>query len=86
MQLNPRYVINIKHRLLSNYIPKHKPPSQFDITRLEHFIGTSSKILVLTGAGISTESGIFCSSFGCVEYPYKIFLIFKEFLITDRKK
>ncbi|GAB0093770.1 NAD-dependent protein deacylase [Sergentomyia squamirostris] len=40
------------------FIPKHDPVAQSDIARLEDFLRDKSQILVLTGAGISTESGI----------------------------
>ncbi|KAI8425440.1 hypothetical protein MSG28_007185 [Choristoneura fumiferana] len=40
------------------YVPKHKPPEQRDFETLREFINRHQKILVLTGAGISTESGI----------------------------
>lgn len=39
------------------YVPKHKPPEQRDFEALRDFINRHEKILVLTGAGISTESG-----------------------------
>lgn len=40
------------------YVPKHKPPNSEDFEILKDFIIRNKKILVLTGAGISTESGI----------------------------
>ncbi|KAL0867679.1 hypothetical protein ABMA27_008418 [Loxostege sticticalis] len=40
------------------YVPKHKPPEQKDLEKLKDFLLRNEKILVLTGAGISTESGI----------------------------
>ncbi|CAB3220587.1 unnamed protein product [Arctia plantaginis] len=40
------------------YVPKHKPPNNEDINILKDFITQHKKILILTGAGISTESGI----------------------------
>lgn len=39
-------------------VPKHKPPNNEDINILKDFITQHKKILILTGAGISTESGI----------------------------
>ncbi|XP_049879251.1 NAD-dependent protein deacylase Sirt4 [Pectinophora gossypiella] len=39
-------------------VPKHKPPDQNDIEKLKDFLIHQKKLLVLTGAGISTESGI----------------------------
>lgn len=41
------------------FVPKHDPVAQSDIAKLEGFLRDKSRILVLTGAGISTESGIF---------------------------
>ncbi|KAH8270708.1 hypothetical protein KR044_010034 [Drosophila immigrans] len=43
---------------LQQYVPQHKPALQNDIKRLEDFLLSKPNILVLTGAGISTESGI----------------------------
>lgn len=42
---------------LLNFVPKHHPVLQTDVTLLEDFITRSERILILTGAGISTESG-----------------------------
>ncbi|KAG6461456.1 NAD-dependent protein deacylase Sirt4 [Manduca sexta] len=46
---NNRYIV---------YVPKHKPPDHKDIEILRSFLVKHDKILILTGAGISTESGI----------------------------
>lgn len=43
---------------LHNFVPKHSPVFENDVKLLEDFINNSNKILVLTGAGISTESGL----------------------------
>ncbi|KAH8366584.1 hypothetical protein KR084_004575 [Drosophila pseudotakahashii] len=40
------------------YVPQHKPVVEDDIKRLEDFLMSKPNVLVLTGAGISTESGI----------------------------
>jgi len=40
------------------FIPKHEPVKENDIKKLEDFLMAKPNILVLTGAGISTESGI----------------------------
>ncbi|XP_026314244.1 NAD-dependent protein deacylase Sirt4 [Hyposmocoma kahamanoa] len=39
-------------------VPKHKPPDQKDFDKLREFLIKHEKLLILTGAGISTESGI----------------------------
>lgn len=41
-----------------NFVPKHSLATEEDLTKLKNFIFKSNKILTLTGAGISTESGI----------------------------
>ncbi|EDW00085.1 NAD-dependent protein deacylase Sirt4 [Drosophila grimshawi] len=47
------------HRVIrQQYVPQHKPVLEDDIKRLEDFLLSKPNILVLTGAGISTESGI----------------------------
>uniref|UniRef100_A0A0C9PWP9 NAD-dependent protein deacylase n=2 Tax=Fopius arisanus TaxID=64838 RepID=A0A0C9PWP9_9HYME len=40
------------------FVPKHEPPNPNDLTKLSNFIKNSGRICVLTGAGVSTESGI----------------------------
>ncbi|XP_066599517.1 NAD-dependent protein deacylase Sirt4-like [Prorops nasuta] len=40
------------------FVPKCKPINQEDVLRLKEFVNSNNKMLVLTGAGISTESGI----------------------------
>lgn len=43
----------------SRFVPKHEPPQDKDIANLEKFLNNRTNVLVLTGAGVSTESGIF---------------------------
>lgn len=40
------------------FIPKHTPARESDIGKLKSFIKSSERLFVMTGAGISTESGI----------------------------
>ncbi|KAL3271342.1 hypothetical protein HHI36_021830 [Cryptolaemus montrouzieri] len=54
----PRKLNNIYRTYSSQFVPKHQIVSDNDIKLLRNFIDNSQKILVLTGAGISTESGI----------------------------
>ena len=41
-----------------NFVPESKPVNQDDIIKLEEFLSYSNRLFVLTGAGLSTESGI----------------------------
>lgn len=41
----------------SQFVPAHEPLQEKDIQSLENFLSDKPNILVLTGAGISTESG-----------------------------
>lgn len=41
-----------------SFVPKHLPVSENDVELLREFINKSRRLFVLTGAGISTESGI----------------------------
>ncbi|KAJ8975768.1 hypothetical protein NQ317_004818 [Molorchus minor] len=43
---------------LLHFVPKHSPVLDTEVKLLENFISSSKNIAVLTGAGISTESGI----------------------------
>lgn len=45
-------------RRLSRFVPKSSPISDVQVDKLAKFIRNSKNLLVLTGAGISTESGI----------------------------
>ncbi|XP_057332492.1 NAD-dependent protein deacylase Sirt4-like isoform X2 [Microplitis mediator] len=40
------------------FVPKYEPPKPNDLIQLENFIKSEGKLCVLTGAGVSTESGI----------------------------
>jgi len=40
------------------YVPKHSQPRKQDLEMLQDFLSKSNKLFILTGAGISTESGI----------------------------
>ncbi|RWS02676.1 NAD-dependent protein deacylase Sirt4-like protein [Dinothrombium tinctorium] len=42
----------------SNFVPRHEPVTESDVNKLQTFVENASKLLVLTGAGISTESGL----------------------------
>ncbi|XP_076335737.1 NAD-dependent protein lipoamidase sirtuin-4, mitochondrial-like [Tachypleus tridentatus] len=41
-----------------SFVPCHPPVNSKDVEKLQEFIDNSKRMLVLTGAGISTESGI----------------------------
>ena len=49
-----------QHRTCTNlaFVPKHKTVVEEDIQRVQDFVTEARKLLVITGAGISTESGI----------------------------
>ncbi|KAI4454881.1 nad-dependent protein lipoamidase sirtuin-4 [Holotrichia oblita] len=60
-----QFTSSILHRLQAlnystnfNFIPKHTPVEETSINLLKEFISESKRLLILTGAGISTESGI----------------------------
>ena len=48
------------HRKCTNlaFVPKHKTVEEEDIQRVQDFVTEARNLLVITGAGISTESGI----------------------------
>lgn len=41
-----------------NFVPHHQPACESDVDKLRSFLFSHERTLVLTGAGISTESGI----------------------------
>ena len=61
-----QYKITIKMKILLSkanfsdfsFVPKCNPVKDSDVLRLKEFINSHNKICILTGAGISTESGI----------------------------
>ena len=50
--------LSIKVAQFSKYVPSHKLVSLDDLRKLEKFLLNARKLFVMTGAGISTESGI----------------------------
>lgn len=44
-------------RRQTTFVPAYKPPDEKDYDAIRLFIKRHQRILVLTGAGISTESG-----------------------------
>lgn len=42
----------------SSFVPRHMPAKEEDVDKLSQLLSVSKNIVVLTGAGISTESGI----------------------------
>ena len=42
----------------SHFVPAHRRLAERDLLTLERFVGTSRRLFVLSGAGVSTESGI----------------------------
>ena len=43
---------------VSQFVPSHAPLLEKDLARLEQFVRGSKRLFVLSGAGVSTESGI----------------------------
>ena len=43
---------------LMHFVPRHKSVSEESLEQVERFLANSNRLFVLTGAGISTESGI----------------------------
>lgn len=40
------------------FVPACQPPNPVEVQQLQHFVSNSKRLFVMTGAGISTESGI----------------------------
>lgn len=47
-----------QHAFTRAFVPKHAPPTEYDIRGLQRFVDDFRKFFVITGAGVSTESGI----------------------------
>lgn len=52
--LNQRRKFNVTQR----FVPEHNQPLPHEIEKFQQFIYSCTKLCVLTGAGVSTESGI----------------------------
>lgn len=48
-------------KIAFNFVPKHSPVNIVDVESFKDFINNSKNIVVITGAGISTESGTICA-------------------------
>lgn len=48
----------VSNRFLSTFVPQYREPSNEEIDKLQEFINQTKNLFILTGAGISTESGI----------------------------
>ncbi|KAE8634582.1 hypothetical protein XENTR_v10002356 [Xenopus tropicalis] len=46
------------HLALSEFVPACPPPNPHQVEQLQDFVSQSQRLFVMTGAGISTESGI----------------------------
>lgn len=63
MMQNRRHLLNTSKCLLnhtigcSRFVPNHEPIQEKDVLALAKFLADKPNILVLTGAGVSTESG-----------------------------
>lgn len=51
-------VLGTAHSSRPHFVPPHSPANEDDIDKFKEFIHNSKRLLVITGAGISTESGI----------------------------
>lgn len=51
--------LHIRRWSSSRFVPRHEPVKVEDVKNVENFLRNKSNVLVLTGAGISTESGVF---------------------------
>lgn len=56
--INSRFLKVSARRLATQFfVPKHDAAKAEDVKKIQDFLSDKPKILVLTGAGISTESG-----------------------------
>ncbi|KAG8596986.1 hypothetical protein GDO81_002131 [Engystomops pustulosus] len=55
---NIDFIRHSSHLSMSEYIPACPPPKPEEVQKLQDFLLRSQRLFVMTGAGISTESGI----------------------------
>lgn len=79
---------NVRHSSL--YVPSHEPLCQSDVSSIQQFIDSVNNFVILTGAGISTESGLpdyRSKSVGLLNRPDYKPIVLKEFVESeDRRK
>lgn len=63
----------IRRQVSSQFVPKHQPANPEDVQKLENFLREKQSVLVLTGAGISTESGKFDITHNSIHYPLEMY-------------
>lgn len=66
------HFLSLRRRFSNQFVPKHEPANPADVLKLEKFLADKHHVLVLTGAGISTESGNFPFSFVIFKLPIKL--------------
>ncbi|RWS31849.1 NAD-dependent deacetylase sirtuin-4-like protein [Leptotrombidium deliense] len=50
--------ILVRNENFCTFVPRHEPVCEADVRDLQSFVDNSKRMLVLTGAGVSTESGL----------------------------
>src|SRR5438270_10615684 len=55
---SPITIFTIRSLSSSPFVPNHEPPDEEEIEHLQRVIDDSRRMTVLTGAGVSTESGL----------------------------
>lgn len=58
LEVSVRHLSAVTAQIISEFVPKHQKATNDEIQVLQQFVRSKDKLLVLTGAGISTESGI----------------------------
>lgn len=56
--LSPSFLRFISSSAATSFVPRHEPSTRKEVIELEDFVNRNKNLVVLTGAGISTESGL----------------------------
>ena len=57
----------------SQFVPKYNPLNDDDLEKIREFVARTRNLFVLTGAGISTESGLYIVTFIKTSLTYYLF-------------
>lgn len=71
------------------FVPSHEPVCESDVTCIQNFINSSDRMVILTGAGISTESGLpdyRSKSVGLLNRPDYKPIVLQEFISSELRR
>lgn len=81
--------LTFRHLCSSAFVPVHEPVCEWDVEIVQKFIDSVNRLVILTGAGISTESGLpdyRSESVGLLNRPHYTPIVLKEFVLNEHRR